>query len=467
MKILLIQPRMTHRPMDTGLKAKMSPSLALLTIRALTPPGHTVTIVNENVEPIDFASTPELVAITVTVDALYRAAEIARRFRRRGIPVVAGGIHITGAPDTAEGMFDALLIGRAEATWRPMLDDLRSGHLRSRYRDDYRNNDIACPDYRIEQSGKYIYTNVVSTSRGCPHRCDFCYNSAAGSVPYMNRPIGDVLGDIRAIGKRHILFIDDNFAGNPRWTMGLLDALIPLGIKWSAAVCADIVSRPALLDKMKESGCQSLFIGFESINPASLRGVNKTQNNVELYEALVDALHSRGIMINASLVFGLPGDDGDTFSRTLAWLVEHKIETATAHIMTPYPGTGLYERMLARGQLVDHDLSHYDTAHVVFRHDKMTRQQLYDGYLAFYRQFYSFRNILRRLPDEKGQRIPYLCFNLFYRRFGRFTEGLSRLVPLNMLGRLAAYLSYRTGSLAGSRPPGKGVTAHSARSLRR
>lgn len=447
MDILLIQPRMKRRPMDTGLKAKMSPSLALLTIRSLTPPCHTVRIVNENIEPVDYDCTPDLVAITVTVDALHRAGEIARRFRTRGIPVVAGGIHITGAPDTAEGLFDAILLGRAEATWLPMLGDLANGNLQSRYQDRYQDQHIASPDYRIESAEKYIYTNVVSTSRGCPHRCDFCYNSSAGSVPYINRPIGDVLGDIDRIGKRYILFIDDNFCGNPKWSAKFLDALIPRNIKWSAAVCADIVKHPTLLDKMKESGCQSLFIGFESINPRSLQKVHKTQNNVELYENLVQALHSRGIMINASLVFGLPDDDIDTFSRTLAWLVRHKIETATAHIMTPYPGTRLYEQMLAQGDIIDNDLSHYDTAHVVFRHRQMSGEQLYEGYVGFYKHFYSFANIFRRLPADRRQRIPYLCFNLFYRKFGRFTEGLSGLVPLNALGKLAAWLSYHPGTI--------------------
>ncbi len=443
MKILLIQPRMTRRPMDTTLKARMSPSLALLTIKNLTPSCHTVKVINENIQAIEYNQRPDLVAITVTVDVLGRAAKIAKCFRDLGIPVVAGGIHITAAPETAEGLFDALLIGRAEETWLPMLDDLRQNGLQSEYRDSYRQKNIKSPDYRIDSAGKYFCTNIVSTSRGCPHQCDFCYNSSGDSVPYMNRPMEDVLADIDAIGRKHILFIDDNFCGNPRWTMAFLDALIPLGIRWSAAVCADIVKHPDLLDKMKESGCQSLFIGFESINATSLRQVHKTQNRVEEYEKLIHELHRREIMVHASLVFGLPDDDLQTFSQTLKWLVEHKIETATAHILTPYPGTGLYGRMLQQGKIVDHDLAHYDTAHVVFSPEKMTAQQLYAGYIDFYKQFYTLKNILRRLPQSNQQRIPYLCFSLFYRKFGRFTQQLINLIPLNTLGRMAAWVSYR------------------------
>lgn len=442
MNILLIQPRMRRRPMDTGLKAKMSPSLALLTIKALTPSCHNVTIMNENIEEIDYQVTPDLVAITVTVDVLNCAAAIAKRFRHRGIPVVAGGIHITSSPETARGLFDSILIGRAEKTWQPMLADLSDGQLKAEYRDAYQDRFIQCPVYTVEHDTKYLYTNIISTSRGCPYRCDFCYNSGVNAMPYTNRPMEDVLKDIAAIGRKHILFIDDNFCGNPRWTMEFLDKLIPFKIKWSAAVCADVINHPALLDKMVKSGCQSLFIGFESINPVSLQQVHKNQNHVADYEKLVDELHRRGIMINASLVFGLPDDDVSTFSGTLKWLVKHKIETATAHIMTPYPGTRLYERMQEQKKIIDYDLSHYDTAHVVFQPDKMTRQQLYNGYIWFYKQFYSFKNIRRRLPDNRKQRIPYLCFNFLYRKFGCFTEGLTKIVPLSLLGRFAVWLSY-------------------------
>ncbi|MDR2932993.1 MAG: radical SAM protein [Oscillospiraceae bacterium] len=325
MKILAIQPKMTRRPMDTDLKAKMSPSLALLTIKSLTPSCHTVKIVNENIERIDFDEDVDLVAITVTVDALSRAARIAGRFREKGIPVVAGGIHITSAPYTAEGLFDALLIGRAESTWPDLLDDMAHRRIKSVYRDSCRDRVIQKPDYSIEKKSRYIYTNVVSTSRGCPHRCDFCYNSSADAVPYMNRPVEDVLRDIDAIGRKHILFIDDNFCGNPEWTGAFLDALIPLKIKWSAAVCADIAKHPHLLDKMVESGCQSLFIGFESINSSSLRGVHKSQNDVGTYDKLIHELHSRGIMINASLVFGLQYDYVLTFTRTRACIHTIKI----------------------------------------------------------------------------------------------------------------------------------------------
>jgi len=442
MKILLVQPKMGRRPMDSALKAKMAPSLALLTLKNLTGPVHDVTIVNENVEKLAYDVDADLVGITVTVDTLPRAAAIAERFRRRGVTVVAGGIHITADPTSARPYFDAICTGRAEATWRRLLHDTETGCLKAVYADDLADRRICPPDYDVPLDDRYIYTNVVSTSRGCPFHCDFCYNSSRGSTPFIARPVADVLRDIRAVKRTHILFIDDNFIANPRRTAELLEALLPYHVKWSAAVTANIIDYPDLLDLMARSGCRSLFIGFETLRQASIDQMHKRQNHTDRYAAIVRELHRRGIMVNASIVFGMPGDDVSVFPETLEWMVRHKVETVTAHILTPYPGTALHRRLLDESRIIDEDLSHYNTAHVVFQPDSMTPTELYEGYLGFYRQLYSFRNIWKRLP-QKGRRRAYLLFNLGYRKFGRLTDALSHLVPLGLLGRLAASISYR------------------------
>jgi radical SAM superfamily enzyme YgiQ (UPF0313 family) len=215
-----------------------------------------------------------------------------------------------------------------------------------------------------------------------------------------------------------------------------------MGLKWSAAVTADIADDPELLDLMAETGCQSLFIGLESINDQSLKSVNKA-NRFGKYERLVGEIHRRGIMINASMVFGLDGDGPDVFQRTLDWLVEHKIETLTSHILTPYPGTALHRRLEAEGRITDRDLSKYNTAHVVFEPRGMTAEQLYAGYLWIYREFYAFQNILRRMPEPGARRRSYILFNLFYRKFGKFTSLLTRAVSMRSVGRLAAWIACR------------------------
>ena len=428
--------------MDTSLKAGMSPSLALLTLKRLTPEGHTVRIINENNHRIDWDWPAELVGVTVTVDVFARASEIAARFRAKGVKVVAGGIHATACPESFATSFDAVCVGRAEASWAAMLRDAEAGALKPVYRDDFSNPAICPPDYSGAGADS-LFTNVVCASRGCPMRCGFCHNSSPGAVPLINRPVAEVLGDLRAIGGRHFLFIDDNFIGDPRWTEKFLRAVVPLKLKWGAAVSANILDMPGLMDLMAESGCQSLFIGFETLNQSALDAVGKHQNRAARFAELARELHGRGIMVNASVVFGLPGDDAGVFKRTLDWLVANKIETATAHIMTPYPGTPLHARMRAEGRITETDLSHYDTAHVVFTPENMGADELMAGYLWFYKELYSFRNILRRFPAHRRQRAAYVCFNLFYRKFGRVTAVFSRMIPRRVIGKFAAWVSYR------------------------
>ncbi len=444
MNILLIQPKMNPRPMDTDLKMRMSPSWALLTIVQLTPEGHEVRMVNENVCKIDFDGAVDLVGITVTLDVMPRAMQIAECFRARGIPVIAGGVHVTCCPQSCAPHFDAVCVGPAERVWARVIADAACGRLQSRYEDvqGFTGEEIVSPCYDMPELKSYLFSNIVLTSRGCPNRCDFCYNSCANRL-YVHRPITDVLQDIDAIRTRHVLFVDDNFIGDTAYTRALLQAMLPLNLKWGAAVTTKIVDHPELLDLMAQSGCQCLFIGFESINRLSLSGVHKG-NQVKEYDRLVREIHRRGIMINASMVFGLDGDEPDVFERTLDWLVSSRISTLTAHIMTPYPGTSLHARLMREGRIEDEDLSKYNTANVVFRPQGMSAEALRRGYLWMYRQFYSLRNIAKRMPRHKATRAPYLMFNLFYRKFGKCTAALARLIPLRVIGKLAAKLSYRT-----------------------
>lgn len=445
MRIMLVQPKMGMRPMDTRLKTRMSPALSLLSLVSLTPEGHEVFIVNENLEDIDFDAQVDLVALTVTVDVLDRAAEISLKFRGRGVKVVAGGIHISASPDSAEGHFDSICVGMAERVWARMLSDAQGGTLEKVYRDmeGMSGAEIVSPAYEKIGTGKYLYTSVVSASRGCPFRCDFCYNSGDGSVRHIRRPVDDMVAEILRLDSRHVMFIDDNFIGDPAWAMGMVEKMKPLGLQWNCAVSANILKHLDLLDAMKESGCRSLFIGFESINNAALEGVKKRQNDAADYERLVSEIHARGMMINASLVLGLPEDGREVFDSTLEWLVKNKIETVTAHILTPYPGTALYKRMLSDGKIFDHNLARYNTANVVFTPEKMTPQELYEGYVNFYKKFYTVKSILRRLPRDKSQWGAYLLFNFMYRKWGKFTDAVSDFIPMGRIGKIASRLSYR------------------------
>ncbi|MBR6809245.1 MAG: cobalamin-dependent protein, partial [Clostridia bacterium] len=250
MYIKLIQPGMIKRPMDTDLKIHMAPPLGLLTIANILRKEHRVVLENENVQLLHLDDAPDLVGISVTVDVLPRAMEIAAVYRKKGVKVVAGGIHVTCASHLIpEDAFDVLCIGAAEGTWPQIVRDFQQGTLQKIYRCTARmqGRDIVSPAYDMLKTEPYLYCNVVHTSRGCPFRCDFCYNSS-NSQPYLNREIEDVLADIKAIGSRHIMFIDDNFTGNPVWTRKFLEAIRPLKLKWNAAVSINVAQDLQLLD---------------------------------------------------------------------------------------------------------------------------------------------------------------------------------------------------------------------------
>ncbi|MBD3330972.1 radical SAM protein [Candidatus Peregrinibacteria bacterium] len=445
MKIKLISPKMSLRPMDSEYKRRLSPSLSLVTLASIIKNDHEVYIEDENTRKVNFSDSPDLVGITANVDTSKRAYEIAKIYKKKEIPTIIGGIHASANPDEALQYADSVCIGEAEELIVLILDDLKKNKLKKIYFNEAPTDpkNIPIPDWSLIDKKNYLYTNIICSSRGCPFKCDFCYNSSRFvHRKYRNRPIPTLIKEVERMDMKQAMFIDDNFIGNPEHAIALVKELKKLNIRWHAAVSTNLVYMPKLMDLMQESGCKSLFIGFESINQDSIKAVNKKQNKIELYEKLIKELHSRGIMVNASLVFGFDSDGPEVFRNTLDWLVKNKIETMTAHILTPYPGTVLYEKMFSNKRIKDTDTRHYNTANVVFRPKNMTEEELKAGYLWIYNQFYSFRNIINRLPEEKSLKLPFLLFNLGYRKFGKFTSILGKLGLMSKIGKLGSKLSY-------------------------
>ncbi len=431
--------------MDSEYKRVLSPSIGLLVVAALTLPEHTVRLEDENVHRLNLADSPDLVGITVNVDTSSRAYEIADIYRRRGIAVVLGGIHPSACPDQALLHADAVCIGEAERVWPQILTDVQHGMLQRTYYDSC-PTDLAItpmPRWDLLDHSHYLYTNIVCASRGCPFACEFCYNSCSYvHNKYRNRPVAHVVDEIRRLGTRQVLFIDDNFAGDMQWTREFCRAVMPLGLTWHCAVSTNIARHPALLDVMSEAGCRSLFIGFESINGKSNEQVAKRQNDVAGYDSLIQQLHQRGIMVNASMVFGFDQDRPSIFKDTLDWLVANKVETMTGHILTPYPGTVLHRKLMAENRIIDLDHSHYNTAHVVYKPKQMSPLELQEGYLWIYEKFYSLPSIYARMPRSHQRRAAFLLFNLGYRKYGKVTSLVHRLGLMNAVGRLARRLAY-------------------------
>ncbi|MDR1918069.1 MAG: B12-binding domain-containing radical SAM protein [Tannerellaceae bacterium] len=444
--IKLISPRMSLRPMDSELKRRMSPPLSLVTIASMTPKQHRVYIEDENVERLDLNDLPDLVGITVNIDTAYRAFDISKTYRSRGVKVVFGGIYASSCPQEVGAHCDAVCVGEAEEVWGDILEDCLQDRLKPLYQasepTDLSLVPIADWDF-IRQKRKYLYYNVIVTSRGCPFRCEFCYNSCDYvSGKYRNRPVDDIVEEINRTGVKQIMFIDDNFIGNIPWVQRLLDKIGTLGLVWHAAVSTNILHHPQLIRQMAACGCRSLFIGFESLNDGSIRSVNKQQNKISEYEQLIELLHSHGIMVNASLVFGLDEDGPETFDQTLEWLVRNRVETMTGHILTPYPGTVLYKKLQQEGRIICHDLRKYNTSHVVFLPKKLTPEQLRAGYLNMYKKFYSLRNIIRRRPLNKRIIASYFLFNFGYRKYGKWVSLVGRAGVMGAIGKLARLLSF-------------------------
>jgi radical SAM superfamily enzyme YgiQ (UPF0313 family) len=444
LKIKLIAPKMSLRPMDSEFKRLMSPSLSLITVASLTPSNHEIVLEDENLDKLNFNDFPDLVGINVNVDTSLRAIEIASVYRKKNVKVVFGGIHPSANPDEMSKHCDSIVIGDAEPVWHKLLDDLINHRLQKLYFEKLNDlGQIPLPKWHFAKLDNYLYHNIIVTSRGCPYKCSFCYNSSKyASSSFRNRPIENVIEEIKQLGTKHVMFIDDNFIGNPKWTAEFIKAIKPMGLTWNAAISTNILHHKELIDEFAASGCRSLFIGFESINENSIKSARKSQNKTSEYEELISLLHAKGIMINASLVFGFDHDTKDVFIKTLKWLVKNRIETMTAHILTPYPGTKLYEKLEMEGRIIHQDYSKYNTSNVVFKPNGMGADELRAGYLWIYREFYSFRNIWKRLPQNKTILASYLLFNLAYRKFGKLTSLLGKLGLMSRMGKLGRKLSY-------------------------
>jgi len=243
----------------------------------------------------------------------------------------------------------------------------------------------------------YLVPNSIVVSRGCPHVCDFCYKEAffEGGRSFYTQTVDAALAEIERLPGRHLYFLDDHLFGDRRFATSLFDGMRGMGRLWQAAGTVNAVLAPNLLERAVEAGLRSLFVGFESLSAGNLLEQRKFQNLGRDYGAAIRRLHDFGVMINGSFVFGMDGDDATVFERTVEWAIENGIETATFHILTPYPSTALHQRLWSQNRITTADWDFYDTRHAVFRPARMTASELEAGYWRAYQEFYRWGAIAR------------------------------------------------------------------------
>ena len=419
--VLLINPFYRKDPHSSFAKHVLTPTLALTAIAAGTPEGWETRYWDENLiqgpPPLD--PLPEVVGITVHLTFAERAYELAAWFRRFGVKVVLGGLHVLTMPDEAEVHADALVIGEGVQHWGQVLEDIRENRLRRRYDGSFREAYSSDPAPRRDllQRNSYLTTTSVIATRGCHNRCDFCYLSTAGlHMPYRLREVQQVVDEIKADGQPYAVFTDNNLGSRPQFLYELCAALEPLEIIWSAALTLDVTDDPQLVRAMALSGCTGVFIGFESLNEVNLTQAGKRSAVPDDFARRVRIFHDNGIQVNGSFVLGFDHDEPDVFERTVAWVENNRLECATFHIMTPYPGTPHFAELEGQSRIIHRHWSLYDTAHVVFKPLKMSAEQLFDGYDYCYRRLFSHVSIWRRRPRDWRAVVPYLAMSYLYKR---------------------------------------------------
>jgi radical SAM superfamily enzyme YgiQ (UPF0313 family) len=396
----MILPALTEAtsPLFRPIKYSLFPPLGLATLAAYLDASDEVTITDEHVEKLRLDDKPDLVVIEVYVTSAYRAYRIADHYRRQGAYVALGGLHVTSLPDEAAAHADSIFLGPGEDTWPQFLKDYLAGHPARRYQSRSRTLERVPPIRRdLIKRHLYLVPNSIVVSRGCPFVCDFCYKEAffKGGRSFYTQPVEDALAEIDRLPGRHLYFLDDHLFGNPHFASALFDGMRGMGRLWQAAGTVNSILQPRLLEKAAASGLRSLFVGFETTSIRNLNSQRKMQNVGLDYDAAVRRLHDLGVMVNGSFVFGMDDDDVSVFGRTVDWAVSRSIETATFHILTPYPDTALRQTMEKEGRILHSNWDLYDTRHSVFQPKRLTPQQLEDGYWQAYRDFYRWGSIFR------------------------------------------------------------------------
>jgi len=382
-------------------------SLSLATIAAITPKDIEIQIIDENIETVNFDDPADIVGITVNTSVAPRAYEIAEEYRNRNVTVIMGGVHPSVLPEEALKHCDSIVIGEAELVWNEFISDYRNKKVKQIYTSENKPDlkDLPLPRRDLLKNSKYSF-HVIQTTRGCPFNCDFCSVKILYGSKYRCKSIDKIVEEVKdaiAIEKKLIFFSDDNFIGNKSFTKELLKLLIPLKIVYFIQSSINVADDNEMLDLLSKSGCRKICIGLESISDSNLRLMNKAYcNQVDTYAKHIEKLQAYGFEIESFIIFGCDYDDDTVFEKTLKFIEDTNIIFPVPSILTPYPGTKVYENIKAENRVLHTNWSLYDTTHVCFKPKLMSPEALQNGYIWVRQQLYSYDNLFKRLKKLWG-----------------------------------------------------------------
>ena len=444
MRVKLILPSLTEsksafwRP----IKYSLFPPLGLATLASYLDENDEIELQDQHVEKLILDDNPDLVIIQVYITNAKRAYSIAKQYRARGVFVALGGLHVTSLPEEARKYADTIFLGPAEQTFPEFLNDFKLKKVKERYISDNNRTIQNQPIIRRDliKRDKYLVPNSLVMSRGCPHHCDFCYKDAffRGGKSFYTQRVDEILLEISRLKGKHLYFLDDHLLGNPKLASELFEGMLGMNRVFQGAATVKSILEGNLIEKAAKAGLRSLFVGFETFSSENLKQSNKSQNLKLDYEQAAKRLSDLGIMINGSFVFGFDNDDKDVFKRTVEWGVDNAITTATYHILTPYPGTRLYQSMKESGRIITNNWDLYDTRHVVYDANKLTAKELENGYWWSYNEFYKWNNILKSSfsHDSLKHKMKHLFYAGGWKKFEEVwnvvinTGGLKKMLPL-------------------------------------
>jgi radical SAM superfamily enzyme YgiQ (UPF0313 family) len=391
------------------------PQLSLGVIAALTPDDVELDLVEEEIEEIDFGKHYDLVGISCMTASAPRAYELSSILRKNGTRVVLGGIHPTVMPDEASAYCDSVVVGEAEGCWPTLISDFKNNRLKSRYRSfDF---DLAgFPTPRLNHNHTPFHVTPIFCTRGCPYACEFCSVTGLFGKRFRHRRVRDIVTEIANRDSRKFFFLDDNITGDVRFATELFTALSQLKIRWVGQASVALAKNKPLLRLARRSGCVGLFVGLESVSTENLKKLRKTSGNMQEYRAAIKAFRDAGIFLQASLVFGFDDDDKSIFERTLEFLEQNKVPSATFNILTPYPGTAVYQRFKREGRLLSENWQDYNHRTVVFRPKKLSPEELAEGFVWLGKHFYDKASVFSRFFPNYRHPLLYLLLNRAHHR---------------------------------------------------